>query len=132
MNDASPSVDPASLAGPPRSEHRFWAVWAILVGSLIVAGVGTRLVVRPGALPLLWRLQGRRAHRPDQRGATAVHARRSRNQREKPKSQIRNKFKTRSSKSKTSRGESRSLRTEFDLPQGSQGSRAAFCATGDP
>ena len=41
MNDASPSVDPASLAG---SERRFWAVWAILVGSLIVAGVANRLM----------------------------------------------------------------------------------------
>ena len=44
MNDASPSVDPASLARPRRSERRFWAVWAILVGSLIVAGVASRLL----------------------------------------------------------------------------------------
>ena len=44
MNDASPSVDPASVARPSRSERRFWAVWAILVGSLIIAGVASRLL----------------------------------------------------------------------------------------
>ncbi|MBM4073283.1 MAG: hypothetical protein FJ271_30830 [Planctomycetes bacterium] len=44
MNDASPSVDPTSLARPRRSERRFWAVWAILVGSLIVAGVASHLL----------------------------------------------------------------------------------------
>ena len=42
MNDVA--VDPASLARPRRSERRFWAVWAILVGSLIVAGVASRLL----------------------------------------------------------------------------------------
>ena len=44
MNDASPSVDPASVTRRSRSERRFWAVWAILVGSLIVACVASRLL----------------------------------------------------------------------------------------
>ena len=47
MKTASPAVDPC------RSDRRFWAVWAILVGSLIVAGVASRLLSQGGWFALV-------------------------------------------------------------------------------
>jgi hypothetical protein len=44
MKDASPSVGRTLLPRPRRFERRFCAVWAILVGSLIVAGLASRFL----------------------------------------------------------------------------------------
>jgi hypothetical protein len=53
MHDSSSSVDQASLAHARRFERRFWVVWAILVGSLIVAGVASRWLSRGSWVALM-------------------------------------------------------------------------------